>query len=272
MVQGWLYGKCVQWLPRVRSNLSDCSNHAEYRCKEHGVQSALENSYLNYSRLNSVYDKALGARTIPQDSFVCTTSGQHSQVRFVSLTAHFCAFDSFFPKHHFSFTSSLFFSLFPRTQISSLRRFTFLCVQSLGSQQRNGLVWGYFEKKIFFIRRNACSIIEQKSTGNHGVGGSLFESLYSRDVQSCHCAMQCQGRWRYIHMSSAAICQDEVHPGWPLSTASTPRTAVALQERPVHCPVQPPCWLPPPFPQTRQEWDLRERYPLQPLVDLHQHG
>lgn len=143
---GQLYGKCVQWLPRVGSNLSDCSNHAGYRCKECGVQSALENSYLNYSRLNCVWQSFRNT-----DSFVHTTSGQHSQVRFDSLTAHLCAHDSFFPKHHFSFTSSLFFSLFPRTPVSSLRWFTFLCVQSLGSQQRNGLVLGYFEKKKFFF-------------------------------------------------------------------------------------------------------------------------
>lgn len=146
MVQGWLYGKCVQWLPRVGSNLSDCSNHAEYRCKERGVQSALENSYLNYSRLNCIWQSF---RSTENSSWqLCMYNFRTTFTGTFCFSAHLCAHDSVFPKHHFSFTSSLF-SLFPRTQISSLRWFTFLCVQSLGSQQRNGLVWGYFEKKTF---------------------------------------------------------------------------------------------------------------------------
>lgn len=86
---------------RVGSNLSDCSNQVAYRCKEQRVQSALNNSWLYHRRLN--YGKALRPKIVPHYGFVCPTWGQHSQVSFVSLNAHLCAHDSFFPKYHLSF-------------------------------------------------------------------------------------------------------------------------------------------------------------------------
>lgn len=56
---------------RLDPTLSDCSNRVGYRCKEHRVQSALDNSYLNYRRQN--YGKALGTQSCSHYSFVCPT-------------------------------------------------------------------------------------------------------------------------------------------------------------------------------------------------------
>lgn len=39
----------------------------------------------------------------------------NSWVRFAFLIARICEHDSLFPKHHFPFMPSFFFSLFPRT-------------------------------------------------------------------------------------------------------------------------------------------------------------